>query len=150
MTHKIGILIFLALLLIFSTVSNGFCEAREYSDSQLKQKSDLVVRCKVIKVQASKETRDWRGFKGKISYATLEIVETLKGKASSPIVVEFIKRDDFVGDIELEPDLQDAQFRAGDEGTAYLWKLKNGHYSAVAGIGQGFKRERKVGKDEVY
>ena len=139
MTNKLGTLILLVSILFLSIPPSGFSATISYSRSQLTAMSDLVIRCKVVKIEPSRKTKDMGGLKGKVSYASLEIVGTLKGEASSPLTVEFVKFDNFVGDFLVEPDCQDAQFKIGEEGIAYLRKLPDGNYAPTAGFTQGFQ-----------
>jgi hypothetical protein len=136
--------IFLASISCLILLASQFVSAKVmwYSKQELTRMSDLVIEGEVIKIEPSGKIKDEFGLKGRVSYATLKTFQVIKGKPDAPIIiVEFVKFDDFVGGIMLEPDCQDAQFQVNEKGTAYLKKLQNGHYMPAAGWRQGFKCE---------
>ncbi|MBI5699433.1 hypothetical protein HZC35_03875 [Candidatus Saganbacteria bacterium] len=128
---------FLSMLLLISLVSFSFSEAVYYSPEQLTKKADLVITGKVIKVTptgAQKRLVD--GLYGQVHLAQIKVDKILKGKKPGPqIVVEFAKLNP-----DLEADVQDPQFETGDRGTAYLIKLKGGHYKALGGWIRGWSK----------
>lgn len=133
--NKKALTIVIYILLLSAWAGTPAHAAKRLFSFELQQLSDLVIKGEVTKVSAqSASPNDLR------RYATVEVIEVIKGQAQASITIEFIMKQSDDSAV-LVDECRHAVIAEKDKGIFYLKKLGKKNYVLVTPCEESFEKE---------